>query len=153
MPAPKLRTRESPKYIVATAQSSKYAFAKPSTPTSIPPPCTICTRLSTIFPCCLTLKSSSPCPTCLAFDAAFAAKAPDAETTRQIQQDRVESLKLTTKDLEAEKDYLKTGLEEKRKIMQQKVKQLDGMVPRNDFKKRMKKVRKAGEARKLPGEK
>jgi hypothetical protein len=153
MPTTKLRTRESSKYIVATSQSNRYAFAKPSTPTIIPPPCAICTRLSTTFPYCLTRKSSSPCPTCLAFDAAFAAKAPDAETTRQIQQDRVECLKLATKDLEAEKDHLKADLEEKRKIMQQKVKQLDGMVPRNDFRKRMKKVRKAGEARKLPGEK
>lgn len=80
-------------------------------------------------------------------DAASAAKAPDTETTRQIQQDRAESLKLETKDLEAEKDRLKAALEEKKKkkIMQQKVKQLEYMVPRNDFRKRMKKIRKAGE--------
>ena len=65
----------------------------------------------------------------------------------------MESLKLETKDQEAAKDRLKAALEEKKKTMQQKVKQLEDMVPRNDFRKRMKKVRKAGEAKKLPGEK
>lgn len=153
MPAPKPHTRKASKYITATVQGKEPSFANISPPTVPPLPCSTCTRLSTTFPCCLTRTSPAPCPTCLAFDAAFTAKAPDTETTRQIQQDRVESLKLETKDQEAAKDRLKAALEEKKKTMQQKVKQLEDMVPRNDFRKRMKKVRKAGEAKKLPGEK
>jgi hypothetical protein len=66
----------------------------------------------------------------------------DAHLSRTIQQDRITSLKLSTKDLEAEIARLKEILEDKKKVLQEKKKELMGKVPRNEFARRWREVKK-----------
>jgi hypothetical protein len=69
---------------------------------------------------------------------------PDPQISRTVQQDRITSLKLSTKDLEAETARLKEILEDKKKMLQEKKRELVGKVPRNEFARRWREVKKKG---------
>ena len=89
--------------------------------------CAVCARIGETLPCCEI--SPNNCKSCSKFDTWFASQAPDPKNERQIKEDCIESLKLETKQFEAENERLKEILAEKRKALQEKRDQLYGIKP------------------------
>jgi hypothetical protein len=84
-------------------------------------------------------NTSAPlCPSC----ARDPTSVPNPAVDRQLQTDRIESLKLSTKEFEAENLRLNGILEDKRKELAENTNQLRRMVGKNEFKKRMREVAK-----------
>jgi hypothetical protein len=108
--------------------------------------CPTCTRLDILLPCCLSRISSSPCATCAAFEAATAAQVPDTQTVRQDQEGRIQALKMETKQFEEQNERGSAQLDEKKKLLHEKIGQLKKFMGPNASKKVMKEVRRAGEA-------
>lgn len=109
------------------AQKSAYKTSEPPTPPRAARPSTQATDNN----------SALLCPSC-----ARDPTAPDPAIDRQFRTDRIESLKLSTKDFETENTRLKGIVEEKKKDLAEKTNQLRKMVGKNEFKKRMREVGK-----------
>jgi hypothetical protein len=130
--------------------SKRESTTQNETPESTTTPattCPICARLPSPLHCCLSIsETASSCPTCTQISTSFIPTSNLKEDTRQLKQDRIASLKLSTKDMEAEAARLKQILDDKKRDLMEKKKELMGKMPRNEFARRWRDVKRKGGA-------
>jgi hypothetical protein len=106
---------------------ARYQNATPSLGTHQPHPrtapaitCAVCAHIGRILTCCRNLKATQDCKDCADMALLLAKVAPDPQHDRQLKEDHIESLKLETKQFEAETERLKELLQQKKKLLQEK---------------------------------
>jgi hypothetical protein len=99
-------------------------FQRPNGPPSTS--CAVCTRIGHTLICCRDPTTAPSCTDCAAISLLLV---PDPQHDRQVKEDRIESLKLETKQYEAEHERLKEVLAQRKKILQEKRDRLYAIRP------------------------
>jgi hypothetical protein len=101
---------------------------------------------SYVLACCYS-PSTYPCQECAHVDTYLATQTPDPKSEHELKNDQTESLKLSTREFEAETVRLGVVLKEKREVLAEKKTELKMKVPRNEFRRILRDMGKKKELR------